>query len=54
MPPYKEFAIRIKAAGIKFIVILVKVERQREPQLVASIKAKMSGRSIGTFTNCNR
>ncbi|KAI0242685.1 hypothetical protein LSAT2_011759 [Lamellibrachia satsuma] len=50
MPPYKEFAIRIKAAGIKFIVILVKVEQQREPQLVASIKAKMSGRSIATVT----
>jgi len=52
MPAYKEFAIMIKRAGIKFVVVLVKVEDQPETQLMRSLRANLTRHNIGTYIFC--
>ncbi|KAK2179452.1 hypothetical protein NP493_489g03066 [Ridgeia piscesae] len=49
MPAYKEFAIMIKRAGIKFVVVLVKVEDQPETQLMRSLRANLTRHNIVTL-----
>ncbi|KAK2179448.1 hypothetical protein NP493_489g03063 [Ridgeia piscesae] len=50
MPPYKEFTIRLKNAGIGFIALLITVEKRPESQLITSIKAKLTRKSITIMT----
>ena len=49
MPPYKEFTIRIREAGFKFIVIAVTVEHIPESQLIRSLRARLTRHDLGTF-----
>ena len=49
MPPYKEFTIRIRDAGFKFIVIVVAVDKIPEPQLIRSLRARLIRHDLGTF-----